>query len=174
MSEQVTARLSDEGTSELRVCLNLPSEHVDRFDLTRKKFVRLRTVGTNRYKAVFQERKDLQTQRWQVTLNKKKNQVTGATLQFEPSRFKLTKDEKVLGVPLDVEVEEDGIVFTLDPENFAPRPREVTRIKSKADKVAAGFTPPSAWGEQVQMDIEEAILERIEAHMYRKYGGKRL
>jgi hypothetical protein len=179
MSEQVSARLSDEGikSGELRLCLNLTREHVAKYDIEQKPYasVRIHNGCVGRYIVRFHERKgDIGVHPWKISINKKKDRIYGATLQLEPTRFKLDKSEKVLGVMLDVEPLDEGFVFSLDPTNFEPKQRESTRIRTKDEKEAVGFNVPSAWGEQVQIDVEDAIIARIEDHLFRKYGGKRL
>lgn len=159
----------------MRLCLNLTREHVAKYKIDQNPYASVRLHGgvAGRYIVRFHDKKELGVHPWKISLNKKKSEIVGATLQLEPAKFKLDKDEKILGVQLDVESLDEGFVFVLDPDNFAPRPREVTKIKTTEDKVNAGFTAPSAWGQVVSTDVKESILQLIENHMFRKYGGKR-
>lgn len=94
---------------------------------------------------------------------------------LNPTMFKIeTKEPTDTNVIVADYLETDtGLTFEFDLKEFM-KPKEERipiAITNAEEKVEAGFTPDSAWGEKIQQQTEERIRQVIVMTMKAKFGG---
>lgn len=164
LTEQISARLSTVGSAkDLRLCMNLTKDHINAFNLENNTYTTVHKYDgqDGLYIAKFHNKAHPSAHPWKIKLEKENGVLRGATLQLNPIKFGLNKDEKVLGVPLEVAPTPEGLVFKLVPEEFVPRARaEVKRITTPDEKEAAGFARDSSWGLALDQKVDAGIRKK--------------
>jgi len=169
-------RTNSSKSNKLKFCINFRPQHVQQFDMQNRKFVEIRNSGTaSRYKMSFHDKDG--AGRRPVQYNKTSG---GAAVYVDPESFKLKVTGKKSATPLTAEIKDDNIIFEFDGEEFLKSAaaietqKQVNRIETTEDKIAAGFDATTAWGvayrETANAEMRKIVAETLALKLKGFYG----